>query len=313
MVKRPVNQMTPGLQFLVFICISIGIILLGTVISFVIVLATQGLDVLLDVLRGTLNNPGIVRALYVLQIVGTTLPIFIAPVVFACYIVKQPAEYLKTTIKINWVLFVAAFFIMMISMPLIELSSNINQKMVLPEFLKGIEDWMKRSEVMARKVTDLLLKMDTVADMIKNLVLVGLLTAIVEEFMFRGVVQTLMMKMTKNLHAAVWITAILFSAFHMEFYGFLPRMIIGAILGYFAAWSGSVWPAVWGHFLNNGTAVVVTYLFQHKMIKTSPDSTHVFNYGSYIFSLIIIIILLLVYKNLAQGKNSHDFNGEELG
>jgi hypothetical protein len=79
-------------------------------------------------------------------------------------------------------------------------------------------------------------------------------------------------------------------------------------------WSGSIWPAVWGHFLNNGTAVVVTYLFQHKKIAMNPDDTHVFNYGGYLFSLIIIIILLLVYKKAGEGKKQHpDFNGEELG
>jgi membrane protease YdiL (CAAX protease family) len=150
-------------------------------------------------------------------------------------------------------------------------------------------------------ITKAILKMDTLWEMLKNLFLIGFLTAIAEEFMFRGGLQTIMLRWTKNTHAAIWITAALFSAFHMEFYGFLPRMLLGGLFGYFVAWSGSIWPAVWGHFLNNGTAVVVTYLYQKK-IKLNPDDSHTFSYGGYIFSLIIIIILLLVYKNAASGK-----------
>jgi membrane protease YdiL (CAAX protease family) len=88
----------------------------------------------------------------------------------------------------------------------------------------------------------------------------------------------------------------------MEFYGFLPRLLLGALFGYFVAYSGSVWPAVWGHFLNNGTAVIATYLYQKKHIKLNPDATDVFSWWQYIFSLIIIIILLIVYKKVALGK-----------
>ena len=138
--------------------------------------------------------------------------------------------------------------------------------------------------------------------MIRNVIIVGFLTAVAEEFMFRGVIQTIFTRWTKNYHAAIWITAILFSSFHMEFFGFLPRMMLGALLGYMVAWSGSIWPAVWGHFINNGTAVVVTYLYQHKKIKVNPDDQHMFNYAAYIFSLIIVLFLLFMYYKLATDK-----------
>ena len=256
--------MTPALQFVVFLLITIVVIFLSTAIAVLVIGLVYGFATAMDVLQLKLDQPYILNALYILQIIGTTIPILIAPVFYAYVVVKQPAEYLRLQFKSSWLLFMVAFFIMLIASPLIELSSNINQKMVLPEFLRGLEEWMKQSEAAARKVTEFLLKMDSVGALIRNVLLVGLLTAIVEELMFRGVLQTIMLKWTKNAHAAVWITAMLFSAFHMEFYGFLPRTILGALFGYFVIWSGSIWPAVWGHFLNNGTAVVVTYLFQHK-------------------------------------------------
>ena len=104
--------------------------------------------------------------------------------------------------------------------------------------------------------------------------------------------QTIFIRWTKNKHAAVWITAILFSAFHMEFFGFLPRLLLGVLFGYFVAWSGSIWPAIWGHFVNNGTIVVITYLSQHKLIGIGPDDQHVFNNVWYIISLVITLFLL---------------------
>ena len=73
-------------------------------------------------------------------------------------------------------------------------------------------------------------------------------------------------------------------------------------MGYMVAWSGSIWPAVWGHFINNGTAVVVTYLYQHKKIKVNPDDQHMFNYAAYIISLIIVLFLLFMYHKLATEK-----------
>ena len=106
------------------------------------------------------------------------------------------------------------------------------------------------------------------------------------------------MRWTKNYHVAVWITAILFSAFHMEFFGFLPRLMLGVLFGYFVVWSGSIWTSVWAHFINNGTAVVVTYLYQHKKITINPDDQHVFNYTGYIISLVIVLFLLYVYRNI---------------
>jgi len=109
------------------------------------------------------------------------------------------------------------------------------------------------------------------------------------------------------------MTAILFSAFHMEFFGFLPRLLLGALLGYFVAWSGSIWPAVWGHFINNGTDVVLTYLYQHRISKTNPDDQHMFNNTGYLVSIVAILALMLYYRKTAAEKIPiRAYNGEEL-
>lgn len=296
------RQLSPAMQLLLFFAISIGIILLGYLIGALAVIVIYGLDTLMQLAQLNLSNPDTINALWILQIISTTIPLFIAPVFFAYVIVKEPKDYLRPTLNFSPILIVLVFFIMVMSSPLIELLTNINQKMVLPSPFKSVQDWMREKEDTAQKLTTILLQMKTFGSMIKNVILIGLLTAIAEEFMFRGVIQTILTRWTKNPHTAIWITAILFSSFHMEFFGFLPRMALGALLGYMVAWSGSIWPAVWGHFINNGTAVIVTYLYQHKKIKVNPDDQHVFNYSGYVFSLIIVLFLLFMYKKLATDK-----------
>ncbi|MEB0263452.1 MULTISPECIES: type II CAAX endopeptidase family protein [unclassified Mucilaginibacter] len=313
MMKSPVNQMSPAKQFLLFVAVFGGIFLAGNLLGFGMIAAIYGIDILLDIAKLNFSHPQSINALYILQVVTTTIPIFLAPVVFAKWIVRDTNDYIKPTFRFPWLLFVIAFFIMALTMPLIEFLSNMNQQMILPKWLGGLEKWMKDSEESARRVTEAILKMDSVWDCIKNVLLIGFLTAVAEEFMFRGVLQTIFEKWTKNTHIAIWVVAVLFSAFHMEFYGFFPRTLLGAIFGYFVAYSGSIWPAIWGHFLNNATAVISTYLYQKKLITLNPDETNVFNTPGYLFSLIIIINLLLVYKKVAQGRQKPLLNGEELG
>ena len=300
-----INQRThlsPGIQLCYFILLSVAIVFIGYIIGLAVIIATYGLDTLMQIARLNLTNPDTVSALWIVQIAGMTVPLMIAPVFFAYIIARQPQDYLKPTLSFSPILLVLVLCIMFISSPLIEFLARINQKMIFPPSLKFIYEWMREKEDTAQKLTAVLLQMKTVGSMIKNVVLIGLLTAIAEEFTFRGCLQTIFVRWTKNYHVAVWITAIIFSAFHVEFFGFLPRLLLGVVLGYFVAWSGSIWPAVWGHFINNGTAVVVTYLYQHKKIKINPDDQHMFTYAGYIFSLIIVLFLLFMYYKLATDK-----------
>lgn len=295
MTVKPGTQLHPALQFLIFILLSIAIILIGNVIGAGIAVALYGMHAVLGIGQMKFTEPHVIDALWIIQIGGTTLPILAAPIFYAFVITREPRDYLKPGFRFPWVLLLLVFAIMFISTPLIEFLSNLNQKMVLPHYLS----WMSEKEMEAQKYTEAMLQMKNVWDMIKDVLLIGLLTAIVEEFMFRGVLQTIFVRWTKNTHAAIWITAILFSAFHMQFFGFLPRLMLGVLFGYFVAWSGSVWTSVWAHFINNGTAVVATYLFRNKTIKINPDDQHLFGYGAYIFSLGVILFLFFIYRKIA--------------
>lgn len=292
----------PFFQFVILFTLLIALMFIGVFLAEGIITVKFGSRVWNDVLVFNVTNNSSLSGLWIFQIFSETMPLFVTPIIFAWVIMRNPHEYLRDTPKFPYILLGIAFVIMFCSLPLIELTSNINQKMVLPHFLKAVNDWMRASEAVAQKAQDIMLKMNTIGDLVFDLFVVAFLTAIAEEFMFRGCFQTIFLKWTKNPHAAVWITAILFSAFHMEFFGFLPRMLLGALFGYFVIYSGSIWPAVVGHFVNNGTDVVITYLAQHKQISMRTDDQHVFNYLGYIISFIIILFLFWVYRNIALGK-----------
>jgi uncharacterized protein len=296
------NQLHPALQLFIFICIFFGVLIVGNAIGAGLIVLLYGTKTLTALAALNKSSPQIINALWIIQTLGTTFPILAAPVFFALIIVRDPADYLKPSFRFPWGLLFIGIFIMLLSNPVIEVLSNINQKLQLPHFLSGVQKWMEDSEDSAKQITETMLKMNTIGSLIFNVLFIGLIPAIVEEFMFRGVLQTIFLKWTKNAHVAIWITAILFSAFHMEFFGFLPRLLLGILFGYFVVWTGSIWPAVWAHFLNNGFDVVITYLSQHKLIKLNPDDTHVFKAPQYIISTIVLFLLMLIYRRLALEK-----------
>ncbi|MCJ8211764.1 CPBP family intramembrane metalloprotease [Mucilaginibacter sp. RS28] len=304
MTDRPYSQMHPGLQLLLFVVVCAVTILAGYFIGSAIITALYGVNTLMDIAQLNISTANDVRALWILQIVSTTIPLGIIPIFFAYVVVKEPRGYLKFS-RFNPILLFVVLLIMFMSLPVEEVLSNLNQRLTLPSALNDVEQWMKASEKQAERVTNIILKMNTPLDLVKVLLLVAATTAIVEELMFRGSLQTIFIRWSRNPHAGIWITAALFSAFHMEFFGFLPRLMLGVFFGYFVYWSGSIWPAIWGHFLNNGTAVVLTYLFQHKLIKDNPEEQHIFSYSGYLFSMIITVLLFVNFRNISlRGRHS---------
>lgn len=303
--------LSPALQFFWFVLLFIGVFFVGNIIGLLISTGVYGQGVMTAIASQNFKSANVVNSLWIIQLAGTSLPILIAPIIFGWVVVRRPVEYLWTNTKFPFMLMAVVLCVMFISSPLIEWLSNINEKMVLPNFLSGVQKWMRDAEDQTRAAEEVMFNMPTTLSMIKNVLFVGLFTAIAEEFMFRGVIQTILIQWTKNKHIAVWITAILFSAFHMQFFGFLPRLFLGVIFGYFVVWSGSIWPAVWAHFINNSTAIVVTWLFQHKKIGVNPDDEHVFNNALYISSLIVVLFLMFLYQYLGR-KQPQILNGEEL-
>ncbi|MGI4751952.1 MAG: CPBP family intramembrane glutamic endopeptidase [Janthinobacterium lividum] len=303
MIEKPYYPMSYITQFLMMILLAVAGLVLGGLICGVFIVMIYGPSGFSSMLNMSDNmSASALNSLKIMQMGSSVFGFLLPAIFFAKVLVRQPVPYLKANWRFPLILLLVVFFIMLISSPLMEMLITFNQKMVFPPFLKGVERWMRNMEDTAGQQTDILLKMKTPLSFIINLLMIAILPAVSEEFIFRGCFQQIFTGWTKSIHWGVWLSAALFSAIHFQFFGFLPRMLLGIFFGYFAAWSGSIWPGVLGHFLNNGTALVISYLYQNKMIKVNPDEQQMFDWKSYIFSVILTLILFLTYKKLSESK-----------
>ena len=194
-----------------------------------------------------------------LQFLQTTATFLLPPILGAWLWSEshRPLAWLKLDKGFSWNIALLAIGIMVCAVPAINLLADLNGRVELPKSLAFIEEKLKLMEESAAVLTERFLKADNIGALLINIGLLALLPALSEELSFRGTLQQIL----GNKAAAIWVTAFIFSAIHMQFYGFVPRMLMGAMFGYVFVWTGSLWVPILMHFTNNGLAVLTYYLF----------------------------------------------------
>lgn len=272
------------------------------VLSLVIALPFFGMDAVMNISSlSNFNNPESIIILKYFQTVQA-IGLFIVPPLILGYLFHgNTSEYLHLDKSFNSSTLLLVIVLMLFAGPFINLVGELNNNMSLPEWMSGIEQWMKDSEENAALITEAFLDVNTIGGLAFNLFMIALLPAIGEELLFRGVIQKIFTNMTKNYHWGVWISAILFSAMHLQFYGFVPRVMLGAAFGYLLVWSGSMWLPMVGHFLNNALAVIAMYLINNGTI--SPDfeeigsTTDSYYMAALSMGLIVVFMLMIKQQN----------------
>ena len=257
-MRQAFQQAHPAVQLCVLILLGFGAMFVCAAISLTPFFAMgYDLDVLSSAKSLTPENSTEIMMLNVLQL-AQALGLFMVPYLIFRWLIK---DHTYSVFKLRYIglnsvlIFAAAMFA---AFPLVNYLAEWNAGLEIP--IESINTWVHETEKDAEGVIRLFLQMDSIGDLIFNLFLIGLIPAISEELLFRGTMQPLMLKTFKqNYHVAIWATAFLFSFLHLQFLGFFPRMLLGAILGYAAQWSGSLVLPMIGHFVNNGLAVLVAY------------------------------------------------------
>lgn len=262
MIIQPfLQEKKPYLKLLYFLLIVIGSLFLINMLGMLLAVPFYGKSFIYS-LSGVYDysDPSVISKLKYLQIVNQ-LALFIVPVlIYALFAGKSIPDYLKLNRKINMLPLLIAVSIIIAGLPFINLITEFNSNMSLPEQLAGVEKWMRASETEAGTITNAFLNTTTIGGFAINILMIAILPAIGEEFFFRGVLQRLFSEWFRNVHVAIIVTAFIFSAIHMQFYGFIPRFLLGMFLGYVFYWSGTLWLPIIIHFINNGLAVVVAFL-----------------------------------------------------
>lgn len=195
------------------------------------------------------------RSILVIQ---NSLPICLTALIMEYLISGQPLvkAFALDHFKVRFILL--GILILVVSLPLMEAVSQWNQSLHLPSQWERLEQWMRKNEDQVTQFTNQLLEVSTWKGFLINIFQIAILTGICEELLFRGVLQKIFIRWTGNIHLGIWITALVFSAVHIQFFGFFPRTLIGALLGYLFVWTGSLWVPVLVHTANNLLAVVFT-------------------------------------------------------
>ena len=137
-----------------------------------------------------------------------------------------------------------------------------NKSIVFPELLSSFESWAKLKESQLEKLTIYLVSFESFSEYLIGIIAIALIPGFFEEFLFRGIIQKNINLVSKNHHLAIWLSALIFSAIHMQFYGFFPRLLMGALFGYLFYWSGSIFYAVAAHAFNNFFSLTIWYSTQ---------------------------------------------------
>lgn len=208
--------------------------------------------------------------------------------------------------------FLMATILMLVAQPGINLIASLNEMIKLPEFLSGMEAWMQRMEAANAATTEQLMATKTIGGFLANIMVIGLLAAFSEELLFRGALQGLFMlpaqlkarrrgdvltdTTSRATTAAIWAAAILFSALHMQFYGFIPRMLMGALFGYMLVWSGSLWIPILMHAVNNSMVVIAYAVLPKDKIISSTLETFGTADTWYVGVISLALVAGLIYR-----------------
>jgi hypothetical protein len=224
----------------------------------------------------------------------SSLLIFVAPpLILYGFTRHEPMRAIGFRKSVSaWMLLIGVA-VMFASLPVTNQLTTWNEKMSLGAF-KALEDLLKQMEDTAGDLTERMLQVDTVWGLLFNLLVIALIPALGEELTFRGMLQQALVKGCKNAHVGIFLSAAIFSFIHFQFYGFLPRMFLGLLLGYMFYYSGSLWTSILMHFVNNGAAVVVAYFEQRNQISTSVEDFGATDSPIILVASLMATVLLIV-------------------
>ena len=236
---------------------------------------------------GSITN---INNLQVAQVISQVVGFLLPAVFYAMLVYEKPFNYLGFNNIPRWSLLgiVAMFTII----PFLSMVNDWNDAIVFPESMHAIEEQLRSIQEKSEEIVKMFIGQGS---LFSSLIIIAALAAVSEELLFRSVIQKAFIKLFKNEHVAIIVTAFIFSAFHGDFFGFFPRFILGIMLGYMFWMSGSIFPSMLMHFINNGTIVMLYYLNKKEVINVDIETFGLTdNWLVIALSLIVTVAIFIV-------------------
>lgn len=231
------------------------------------------------------------------QMLYTLVFTFLTPWFYLKVLAKKPISGLSNESGVRPVLvlttIIGTFCFMIVNAYFIEWNAKVD----FPEFMSGFEEWARELEDQLAETTEKFTTFNNFTQFLFGFFVIAVLPGIGEELLFRGVLQNSLHRLTKNAHVAIWVSAFLFAAIHMQFYGLVPRMMLGAVFGYLYVWSGNLWYPIIAHATNNGIAVILTYTAQLNGSDLNLDETEALPIGLQVVGVVAFILFMVFFRN----------------
>jgi membrane protease YdiL (CAAX protease family) len=304
MATNAFRGMKPFAQLMFALFIMVASVMAFMLIGMIVAIPFFGMSGMMESISVTSSSPEGVNFLKYFQVIQSIGLFVVPPFILASLYHGNIPEYLRINRSASGISYLLAAVSILFVVPFINYLGALNSQMSLPESLSGIENWMRTMEDTAEAMVDKFMKVERISGLMFNIFMIAVLPALGEELMFRGVIQRIFTNWTRNYHWGIWIAAFLFSAMHMQFYGFLPRMALGAMFGYLLVWTGTMWVPILAHFVNNTMGVLGYYLINKGVISKDVEE---FGSGTeqlplVIFSIIIVGLLLFAIWRIEKAK-----------
>jgi uncharacterized protein len=271
---RQTPERHPVITLLLIIAIvGIGFVIVGPIVGFFAALPFYpgSMMELTEAIQDPVGKPEVRLPLYIMQGFATMIGLIVGPSLFFAREGRAMSDFFRGTrtdaLPVIITIIIVVMF-MVVNSVFIEWNSTLD----FPPFLDGFERWARNLEDNAERTTEYLTDFASTGEFLIAIIVIAILPAIGEELVFRGLIQNELFKATKNIHVSIWFAAILFSTIHFQFFGFVPRMLLGALFGYLYYWSGNLSLAMLAHFVNNGASLVALYLYQQGTFEYDLDT-----------------------------------------
>ncbi|MEN2281842.1 CPBP family intramembrane glutamic endopeptidase [Algoriphagus sp. SE2] len=288
------------LSLIVTVLVAFGVLLLlqGVALAFVPVLFDVPINDLLGLLNGNFDVPNGRMAMLFVQGIGSGIGFWVAAWIIIHYIEKADLHWYVQISRFQWKAFVVVLAIIFGGMLFNAFLVYFNSNLALPDSMSEIEEWMKATEDQLMELTKFLTDFQTVPELLTGVLVIGVFAGIGEEIFFRGLVQPKMHRYLRSSHWGIWVTAIIFSSIHLQFYGFLPRVFLGAIFGYLYLFTGSLIYPILAHIFNNSFTVIMVYMSNQGMIEFDLESTDDVSYSAALLGLLVLIAGIYYLKKM---------------